>query len=91
MNATLSFTTDGNEASFYAMQRLIEQILKMMPVWFGIGFLGPVLAELYLRTPLGQAAYDNFGLVANNSQIYMVCMAFGGLYGVFAWRVGRWV
>lgn len=59
----------------------------MMPVWFGIGFLGPVLAEFYLRTPLGGA----IGLDLNNSQIYMLTMSFGGVYGIIAWRTGRWV
>ena len=69
------------------MQKLIETVLKMMPVWFGIGFLGPVLAEIYLRTPAGEAL--NLGL--ESGQIYMICMCFGGAYGIFAWRVGRWI
>jgi len=69
------------------MAKAIEQILKMMPIWFGIGFLGPVLAELYLRTPLQNAV----PLSASNEQIYIACMIFGGLYGIFAWRFGRWI
>jgi hypothetical protein len=69
------------------MKKLIETVLKMMPVWFGIGFLGPVLAELYLRTFLQSV----FPLQATSVQIYTACMIFGGLYGLFAWRVGRWI
>lgn len=69
------------------MKLAIETVLKMMPVWFGIGFLGPVLAEIYLRTPVGEAL--NLGL--ESGQIYTACMIFGGLYGVFAWRFGRWI
>ena len=62
-------------------------VLTMMPVWFGIGFLGPVLAELALRTPLGEA----LGITAEPMQIYAACMAFGGAYGLIAWRTGRWI
>jgi len=69
------------------MKKLVETVLKMMPVWFGIGFLGPVLAEIYLRTAL--SAY--LPLHATSVQIYTVCMVFGGLYGLFAWRLGRWI
>lgn len=69
------------------MQSVIETVLKMMPVWFGIGFLGPVLAELYIRTPL--SAY--LALPASSQQVYLACMVFGGVYGVIAWRIGRWI
>ncbi len=66
---------------------IVAKILKMMPVWFGIGFLGPVLAELYLRTPL----HNLVPIQATSGQIYTACMIFGGLYGVFALRFGRWI
>ncbi|MCH1541783.1 MAG: hypothetical protein L7U45_01845 [Alphaproteobacteria bacterium] len=69
------------------MGKLIEKLLKMMPVWFGIGFLGPVFAELYLRTSLQSL----FPLQATSVQIYAACMIFGGLYGLLAWRIGRWI
>ena len=72
---------------YLGMAKFIETVLKMMPVWFGIGFLGPVLAELYLRTPLGEF----LALNTSATNIYTACMVFGGLYGVFAWRVGRWI
>jgi hypothetical protein len=67
--------------------KIVETLLKMMPVWFGIGFLGPVLAELYMRTPL----HSFVPVQATSVQIYTVCMVFGGLYGVFALRFGRWI
>lgn len=69
------------------MKNTIETVLKMMPIWFGIGFLGPVLAEIYLRTPL----HESVPLGLATADIYAVCMAFGGLYGVIAWRTGRWI
>lgn len=69
------------------VQRAIETALKMMPVWFGIGFLGPVLAELCLRTSI----YDYLPISLSVSDIYIACMSFGGLYGGFAWRIGRWL
>ncbi|MBL70413.1 MAG: hypothetical protein CML95_02545 [Rhodobiaceae bacterium] len=67
--------------------RIVETLLKMMPVWFGVGFLGPVLAELYMRTPL----HSFVPVQATSVQIYTACMVFGGLYGVFALRFGRWI
>lgn len=68
------------------MQAVSETLLKMMPVWFGIGFLGPVLAELYLRTPLH--GYVSINLASEG--IYATCMVFGGAYGLVACRTGRW-
>tara|TARA_B100000925_G_scaffold283957_1_gene258381 strand:+ start:579 stop:785 length:207 start_codon:yes stop_codon:yes gene_type:complete len=67
--------------------KFVASILKMMPVWFGIGFLGPVLAEVYLRTPLHSLA----PIQATSANIYAACMIIGGLYGVFALRFGRWI
>lgn len=69
------------------MQAVSETLLKMMPVWFGIGFLGPVLAELCLRTPLH--GYVSINLASEG--IYATCMVFGGAYGLVAWRTGRWI
>ncbi|MGI9438534.1 MAG: hypothetical protein ACR2OK_02405, partial [Parvibaculales bacterium] len=71
----------------HGMGKLVEIFLKMLPVWFGIGFLGPVLAEIYLRTPL----HNLVSVQTTSEQVYGVCMVFGGLYGLFAFRFGRWV
>ena len=67
--------------------KLLEKLLEFMPVWFGIGFLGPVLAELYLRTSINEMVR----LSADSSQVYAVCMVFGAAYGLIAWRTGRWI
>jgi hypothetical protein len=67
--------------------KLLEKILEFMPVWFGIGFLGPVLAELYLRTSINEMVR----LSADSEQIYAFCMTFGAVYGLIAWRWGRWI
>lgn len=69
------------------MKNVVTQILMMMPIWFGIAFLGPVLAEIYLRTPVG--AY--LALDLTSAQVYAACMSFGGIYGLVAWRLGRWI
>ena len=69
------------------MKQAITTVLKMMPVWFGIGFLGPVLAELYLRTPLGEM----LALPVSTMDVYAACMTFGGAYGAVAWRTERWI
>ena len=68
-------------------QRVIETTLRMMPVWFGVGFLGPVLAELCHFTPI----YDRLPMILSTRDIYVACMSFGCLYGVIAWRIGRWL
>ncbi|HAT07673.1 MAG TPA: hypothetical protein DCS39_00285 [Rhodobiaceae bacterium] len=65
----------------------VARILKMMPVWFGIGFLGPVLAEIYLRTPF----HSLVPIQATSAEIYTAFMIIGGLYGAFALRFGRWI
>ena len=51
------------------MKNVVTQILMMMPIWFGIAFLGPVLAEIYLRTPVG--AY--LALDLTSAQVYAAC------------------
>ena len=57
----------------------------MMPVWFGIGFLGPVIAEIFLRTP----AHELLPIGADPETLYFSTIALGGLYGIVAWRSGR--
>ena len=69
------------------VSKSLEKILEFLPVWFGIGFLGPVLAELYLRTPINEMVR----LSADSNQVYAVCMAFSAVYGLIAWRTGRWI
>jgi hypothetical protein len=69
------------------MMKLVEYFLKLMPVWFGIGFLGPVMAELYLRTPL----HSFSGLSVESSTVYLTCMLAGAAYGLVAFITGRWI
>ena len=68
---------------------MVEKLLDLMPVWFGIGFLGPVLAEIYLRTALNSYLPPPAGV--DGAQIYAACMIFGGAYGLIAWKLGRWI
>ena len=69
------------------MFSFIENVLKMMPVWFGIGFLGPVIAEIFVRTP----AYGLLPIGVDPETVYFSTMTLGGLYGIVAWRSGRWI
>jgi hypothetical protein len=67
----------------------IEKFLDLLPVWFGIGFLGPVLAEIYIRSPLN--SYLPLPAATEVSHVYGACMVLGGLYGLMAWKTGRWI
>ena len=69
------------------MQATLEILLKMMPVWLGVGFLGPVIAEIFVRTP----AYGLLPIGINPETVYIITMMLGGLYGIVAWRSGRWI
>lgn len=64
------------------MQFLLKNILHFMPIIFGIGFLGPLLAQLMQmlgwETPLGLAPLT-LGLLI------------GGAWGFFAQLKGRWI
>jgi hypothetical protein len=51
--------------------------------------LGPVLAEIYLRTALNSYLPPPAGV--DGAQIYAACMIFGGAYGLIAWKIGRWI
>jgi len=61
---------------------LIRQFLNGMPLWFGIGFLAPLIAQclqaLAWSVPFGMTPLG-FGL------------ALGGLLGVAATARGRWL
>lgn len=69
------------------MPNALQTFLRSLPVLFGFGFLGPVLAEIYLRTPL----HEFIPITDERSYVYAGCMLFGALYGVIAIKTGRWV
>ena len=81
------------------MKMLITCVLSFMPVWYGLFFIGPLLAGFTLRTSIFTPALDFLsstapsGLVANIEAlpVYGVCMVIGGTYGVFAQITGRWI
>jgi hypothetical protein len=61
---------------------------RSLPVLFGVGFLGPVLAETILRTSL----IDHMPLALSRADvIYALCLIFGFIYGLIAVRFGRWI
>ena len=64
------------------MQFVLKNILHFMPLIFGFGFLGPLLAEIMQmfgwHAPLGMASLT-LGLII------------GGAWGVFAQIKGRWI
>lgn len=64
------------------MQFVLKNILHFMPLIFGIGFLGPLLAQIMQmlgwQAPLGFAPLT-LGLIV------------GGAWGAFAQIKGRWI
>ncbi len=64
------------------MQFVLKNILHFMPLIFGVGFLGPLLAQIMqmfgLQAPLGLAPLT-LGLMI------------GGAWGGFAQLKGRWI
>ncbi len=64
------------------MQFVLKNILHFMPLIFGVGFLGPLLAQIMLisgwQAPLGLSPLT-LGLII------------GGAWGAFAQFKGRWI
>lgn len=64
------------------MQFVLKNIIHFMPLIFGIGFLGPLLAHIMQilgwQAPLGLASLT-LGLII------------GGAWGAFAQYRGRWI
>ncbi len=73
------------------MQSVLLTIIRLLPIWFGVGFLGSVMAELILRTPLHMMLAEWNGAEFTPSMIYTICMSVGGVYGLFALLTGRWI
>ena len=66
-------------------QTLLLAFMRLMPLWFGLFFLGPLMAELCLRT--GAAAWVG----APSLHVYGACITIGGLWGGLACKYGRWI
>ena len=70
-----------------------------MPIWYGLFFIGPLLAELTLRTTIFTPALDFLGHTLpigvvgaiETLPVYGICMSIGGLYGLVAQITGRWI
>ena len=81
------------------MLTLITRVLSFMPIWYGLFFIGPLLAEITLRTSIFTPALDFLGNISSIGvvgtiealPVYGICMAIGGLYGLIAQITGRWI
>jgi hypothetical protein len=70
-----------------------------MPIWYGLFFIGPLLAELTLRTSIFTPALDFLGNTfpigvvgaIETLPVYGICMSIGGTYGLVAQITGRWI
>jgi hypothetical protein len=89
----------GQRDNFIAMLTLITRVLSLMPIWYGVFFIGPLLAELTLRTSLFTPVLSFLSSalpvgIVNTIEalpVYGVCMVIGGGYGIFAHVTGRWI
>ena len=81
------------------MLMLITRALSLMPIWYGLFFIGPLLAEITLRTSIFTPALDFLGNTLpigvvdtiETLSVYGICMAIGGTYGLIAQITGRWI
>ena len=81
------------------MLTLIKRALSLMPIWYGLFFIGPLLAEITLRTSIFAPALDFLGNIMpigvvgtiEALPVYGICMAIGGTYGLIAQITGRWI
>ena len=78
---------------------IITRALSLMPVWYGLFFIGPLLAEVTMRTSIFTPALDflgstlpvDFVSTIETLPVYSVCMIIGGTYGLVAQLTGRWI
>lgn len=70
---------------------IIKATLNLMPVWFGLFFLGPVIAEIALLAAHNGVLPDSLNSLISNTYLRATCMAFGGIYGLIAFKTGRWI
>jgi hypothetical protein len=81
------------------MLTLITRVLALMPIWYGLFFIGPLLAEITLRTSIFTPALDFLGnnlpigvvSMFETLPVYGICMTIGGTYGLVAQITGRWI
>ena len=81
------------------MLTVITRVLSLMPIWYGLFFIGPLLAELTLRTSIFRPALDFLGNTLpigvvgaiETLPVYGICMCIGGTYGLVAQITGRWI
>ena len=70
-----------------------------MPIWYGLFFIGPLLAEFTLRTAIFTPALNflsnalpvSFVSTIETLPVYGICMTIGGTYGLVAQITGRWI
>jgi len=73
------------------MTFIIKATLNLMPVWFGLFFLGPVIAEIALLLAHNGVLRDRLNSMISNTHLRAMCMALGGIYGLIAFKTGRWI
>lgn len=71
------------------MQRVLETFLSFLPVWFGLFFLGPLIAEI-IGLSFGITQVTIIPSISEIS-VYAITIPLGGAWGGLAiWR-GRWI
>ena len=83
----------------FVNMNLLARVLGFMPIWYGIFFIGPLLAEISLRTSILSPVSKLISSLLPNIvyatietlPVYGICMVIGGIYGIFAQVTGRWI
>jgi len=60
----------------------LQIFFKLMPVWFGLGFLAPLIAQTLIHTGLA-------GVLPVSPLIFGLVV--GGGWGAVAVKTGRWI
>ena len=84
---------------YFVSMKVITRLLGIMPIWYGIFFIGPLLAEISLRTSIFSPVSKLISSLLPNIvyaaietlPVYGICMVIGGIYGIFAQVTGRWI
>ncbi len=71
------------------MKKVLEVFLSLMPLWFGVFFLGPVISEI-LTLVTGASGVVLVPSIGELLYLHLF-MVFGGLWGGLAMLRRRWI
>ncbi|MGB7404431.1 MAG: hypothetical protein WA906_01960 [Pacificimonas sp.] len=64
------------------LQQFLTRLFALGPIWFGLLFLPPVIAQA-----LSAIGVESIG----GTSPLIAGFGLGGIWGLFAWRTGKWL